>query len=30
VVTFDHPFFYVLREKQSGAILFMGLVADPS
>jgi serpin B len=30
VVTFDHPFFYVLREKQSGAILFMGLVTDPS
>jgi len=29
-ITFDHPFIYILRERQSGAILFIGLVTDPS
>jgi serpin B len=29
-ISFDHPFFYLLREHQTGAILFMGLVTDPS
>ena len=29
-ITFDHPFVYILRERQSGAILFIGLVSDPS
>jgi len=28
-ITFDHPFLYILRERQSGAILFIGLVTDP-
>lgn len=28
-ITFDHPFIYLIREKTTGAILFMGLVANP-
>lgn len=27
---FDRPFFYVIREVESGTILFMGTMADPS
>jgi len=27
---FDHPFFFVLRDVETGAILFMGRVVDPS
>ncbi|HVU54123.1 MAG TPA: serpin family protein [Puia sp.] len=30
IITFDHPFLYILREKQSGAILFIGIVSNPS
>jgi serpin B len=26
----DHPFLFVLRDTQTGAIVFMGRVADPS
>jgi serpin B len=29
-VRFDRPFFFVLRDVQTGAILFMGRVVDPS
>ncbi len=25
----DHPFLYVIRERQTGAILFQGRVVDP-
>jgi serpin B len=25
----DHPFMFVIRENQSGAVLFMGRVVDP-
>jgi serpin B len=27
---FDHPFVYLIAEKQTGSILFMGIVNDPS
>jgi serpin B len=30
IVSFDHPFLYVLREKQAGIILFIGIVNDPT
>ena len=30
VFTMDHPFIYIIREKTTNAILFMGKVADPS
>ena len=30
VVRFDHPFVYLIRDVQTGAILFAGRVADPS
>jgi serpin B len=30
LIAFDRPFIYLLREQQSGAILFIGLVTDPS
>ena len=29
-LTLDHSFLYVIREKQTGIILFIGIVADPS
>ena len=29
-VTFDHPFLYVVRDLNSGAILFIGRVMDPT
>jgi len=29
-LTFDHPFVYLIREKQTGMILFIGVVNDPS
>ncbi len=29
-VTLDRPFIYVIRERHSGAILFIGMVTDPS
>ena len=29
VFTMDHPFIYIIREKTTNAILFMGKVADP-
>lgn len=29
-IKFDHPFFYLITEKKTGAIFFMGLVNDPS
>ena len=30
VLTADRPFLYFLRDKPTGAILFMGRVLDPS
>ena len=29
-LAFDHPFLFVLRDKQTGVALFVGRVADPS
>lgn len=29
-ITFDHPFAYLIRERQTGMILFIGVVNDPS
>jgi serpin B len=29
-ISIDHPFLYIIREKSSGAILFTGIVNDPS
>jgi serine protease inhibitor len=29
-LVFNHPFLYIIREKQTGAILFIGIVTDPS
>ncbi|HWB24448.1 MAG TPA: serpin family protein [Chitinophagaceae bacterium] len=29
-ITFDHPFLYVIAEKQTGMILFTGILNDPS
>lgn len=30
LISFDHPFVYILRERQTGLILFIGIVTDPS
>jgi serpin B len=30
VITFDHPFMYVIAEKQTGTILFTGILNNPS
>lgn len=30
IINIDHPFIYIIQEKSSGAILFMGLMNDPS
>ncbi|MBS1663294.1 MAG: serpin family protein [Bacteroidetes bacterium] len=30
IIKFDHPFAYFIAEKQTGSILFMGLLNDPS
>jgi serpin B len=30
VLTIDHPFIYIIREKQAGSILFLGIVNNPS
>jgi serpin B len=29
VMTFDHPFLFALRDRASGAVLFLGQVVDP-
>lgn len=29
-MTIDHPFMYVIQEKTSGVILFIGMVNDPT
>jgi serpin B len=29
LISFDHPFMYFLRERNTGAILFIGIVTDP-
>jgi serine protease inhibitor len=30
VITFDHPFLYAIVEKQTGTVLFVGVLNDPS
>ena len=30
MIIIDRPFIYVIRERHSGAILFIGMVTDPS
>jgi serine protease inhibitor len=29
-ITIDHPFIYLIRDSQTGAILFIGQVVDPA
>jgi len=29
-ITFDRPFFFVIRDRETGAILFIGRVSDPN